>query len=95
MNNVMNITVYEEIERIEALIAALQDYCEALNQKIIVYPMQEIKEARDAGLPAEYAMQYEGYYSHNVATAQNMIVNIEQFHIPYWQAIIAKLQERL
>lgn len=95
MNNIMDITVYEEIEQIKALIAALEEYCTKLTQKVINVPMQEIEDARHAGLPAEYAMQYEGYYSHNVATAQNMINNIKEFHIPYWQAVIAKLQERL
>ena len=95
MNDIMDITVYEEIEQIKALIAALEDYCAALNQKVIVSPMQEIQDARQAGLPTEYAMEYESYYSHNVATAQNMINNIKEFHIPYWQAVIAKLRERV
>ena len=91
----MDITVYEEIEQIKALIAALEDYCASLQQKVIDYPLQKIQAARQAGLPVDYVMQYESYYSHNVATAQNMISNIKEFHIPYWQAIIGKLQERL
>lgn len=92
----MDITIYEEIEQIQALIAELENYCTALNQKVIVVPSQEIEDARHAGLPLDYVMRYNTcYYSHNVATAQNMINIIKEFHIPYWQAVIAKLQERL
>lgn len=90
----MNITVYEEIEQIRILISLLDEYCNTLNTRLITDPLAEIHEAINAGLPVEYADDYERRCcSHNVATAQNMINNIREFHIPYWQHIILELQK--
>lgn len=92
----MDITVYEEIEQIKALISILEHYCDELEKTVITRPMGEILEAKRAGLPADYADNYENRcYCHNVSTAQNMINNIKEFHIPYWQAIIDELKKRL
>ena len=90
------LTVDEEIEQIKALIAALEEYCTTLQQKVIDLPMQEIDEAQRAGLPLDYVMRYKTcYYIHNVSTAQNIIANIKSDHIPYWQSVIDGLRRNV
>ena len=91
----MNVDVIEEIIQVQALINLLEEYCEKLKKNIIIEPMDAIAEACDAGLPKSYMDEYVWKrYSHNVATAENMIVNIKEFHIPYWQSVLDELKKR-
>ena len=91
----MEITVRDEIEQIKKLISYLQEYCLDLKSTVIDGPSIELYDAKSHGLPEEYYYHYKKIYDQNVLLAEHMIRKIADEHIPFWEGVIRKLEERL
>lgn len=92
----MDVSIYEQIQRLKKLLDILNGYMDNLQYHIIKAPDEAINNGLHYGLPEEIGFHYRfHYYEHNKIDTENIINYIKGVCIPALEHRITLLEEVL